>query len=153
MKSRVVCLIVYYRVWSPLIAAEKCKETWQSLLAFSLSSTVLHCGFLATFLWANCFCDPWNVRGNASFSLAVPWVWRPWPLSSAPVHTPTRRHTRAHAGSLFAKRKAIHCRRGTSSPFYSTNTFPRLPDVTSQQAEIIVRILPATPSFSRLLFV
>ena len=70
-------------------------------------------------------------------------MWRPWPLSSAPVHTHrracTQEHTHTHTrGITLCKRKAIHHRRGTSRPFYSTNCPPppRLPDVTSQQSEI-----------------
>lgn len=106
------------------------------------------CGCLATFHWVNCFCDPWNVRGNASFSLAVPRVWRPRPLSSAPEHTRTQTGThkdtrrriwtrrqmpaRAHARPpVLCKRKAIRHMRGTSRPFYSIDIPTPRRDITT----------------------
>lgn len=148
MRPSFVCLIVKYcSQFLPIKV--KVKKTILHLFSFFPPSQLsLFC--LATFHWANCFCDPWNVRGNASFSLAVPRVCRPWPLSSAPVHTQTYTHTNMYTPAYMqacthspmhtlalCKRKAIHHRRGTSRPFYSTNTPPvRLPDVTSQQPEI-----------------
>lgn len=121
------------------------------VLHFFLPSSVeKHCGCLATFHWINCFCDPWNVRGNASFSLAVPRVWRPRPLSSASEHTRTQTGTHKDTrGRIWTRRqtpacacaharlpdvckgKAIRHRRGTSRPFYSFDIPSPRRDITT----------------------
>ena len=61
------------------------------------------------------------------------------PVIGPSAHTQTHAdaHTCTHRITL-CKRKAIHHRRRTSRPFYSTNAPPpRLSDMTSQQSGIV----------------
>ena len=62
------------------------------------------------------------------------------PSAHTDTHARTHTHTHIHTRRITLWwRKAIHRRSGTSRSFYSTNTppTPQLPDVTSQQSEII----------------